>query len=101
MDFLETVRTQARQLARQLVLPEGTEPRTLRAARILVDERLAGSVTLLGNEEAVRSAAATEGVDLAGLSIIDPAGSESRQRYANEYYELRKHKGMTDEQAYA
>ncbi len=101
MDFLDTIRTQARQLARQLVLPEGTEPRTLRAARILVDERLAGSVTLLGNEEAVRSAAATVGVDLAGVAIIDPAGSESRQRYAHEYYELRKHKGMTDEQAYA
>ena len=101
MDFLDTVRTQARQLKRSLVLPEGTEPRTLQAARILMDERLAGSVTLLGAEDAVRSAAAAAGVGLEGLTIVDPAASESRERYARDYYELRKHKGMTEEQAYA
>jgi phosphate acetyltransferase len=100
MNFVETMKTRARELAYSLVLPEGTEPRTLQAARTLIDDRLAGSVTVVGSEDAVRAAAVQAGVSLTGINVADPATSPDRQRYADEYCELRRKKGMTPEQAW-
>ncbi len=94
MDFVERMHAKAKELQRKLVLPEGTEPRTIQAARILVDKKLAGSVTLLGAQSAVEEAAKGEGVALDGITVVDPASSEMRSGYAAEYLELRKHKGM-------
>lgn len=100
MNFVETMKTRARELQYTVVLPEGTEPRTLQAARILVDQKLAGCVTLVGSGDAVAAAAKDAGVDLAGITVVDPASSPDRQRYADEYLELRRKKGMTAEQAW-
>jgi phosphate acetyltransferase len=99
MDFVKEMRQKAKSLQKKLVLPEGTEPRTLKAARILVDEQLAASVTLLGKESEIQQLAAREGVKSEGLNIVNPASSPLIEKYAHEYYELRKHKGMTGEQA--
>lgn len=99
MDFVGRMKTRARELARTLVLPEGTEPRTIAAARAILDDRLAGAVVLLGSGDAIASAAAAAGVDLSGVTITDPTQSSDRERYALEYVELRKHKGVTLEQA--
>lgn len=99
MGFTERMRERARSLQRRLVLPEGTEPRTLQAARILVDDNLAGAVTLIGEEKTVAAAARAEGVDLTGIEVVVPAVSQNLQRYAAEYHELRKHKGVTPEAA--
>ena len=99
MDFIENVHTKAKELRRNLVLPEGTELRTIQAARILLDEMLVGTVTLLGTNESVNQAAATHSVDLAGINIIDPTQSDLLDRYAQEYYELRKHKGISETEA--
>lgn len=95
MDFIETVRSKAQQLQRNLVLPEGTEPRTIQAARILVDEKLATTVTLLGKPDAVTQAAEVAETGLDGIEIVDPVRSDRLEAYAAEYVELRKHKGMT------
>ncbi|MDR2184733.1 MAG: phosphate acetyltransferase [Treponema sp.] len=99
MDFVKEMRAKAKSLKKRLVLPEGTESRTIKAARILVDEGLAAAVTLVGKEENIRAAAGKEGVKLEGVLIIDPGSSASLEKYAGEYYELRKHKGMTPGQA--
>ena len=99
MGFTERMKEKARALQRGLVLPEGSEPRTLQAARILVDEGLAGAVTLVGQPNAVADAARAEGVDLSGIQVVDPAASDNLGRYAAEYHELRKHKGVTPESA--
>ncbi|MDR0448003.1 MAG: phosphate acetyltransferase [Treponema sp.] len=99
MDFVKEMRAKAASLQKKLVLPEGTEPRTVKAAAILMDQGLASSVTLLGNMEAVRAAASREGVKTEKVTLIDPANSSLLEHYANELYELRKHKGMTPEQA--
>jgi phosphate acetyltransferase len=100
MDFVKDMREKAKSLQKQLVLPEGTEPRTVKAARILVDERLASSVTLIGQESEIEEIAKQEGVSLEGINIINPAlDHHFTAKYAREYYELRKHKGMTEEQA--
>ncbi|MDR1787915.1 MAG: phosphate acetyltransferase [Treponema sp.] len=95
------MRATAKALQTRLVLPEGTEPRTLKAARIIADEGLAASVTLVGGEDAVKQAAAAAGVSLAGLQIASPAASPLFDTYAQTYYDLRKHKGVTPEQARA
>jgi phosphate acetyltransferase len=99
MDFVKVMRAKAKSLQKKLVLPEGTEPRTVKAARILVDDELAASVTLLGKESEIQRVASREGITLEGVNIVNPATSERLDKYANEYYELRKHKGMTQEQA--
>jgi phosphate acetyltransferase len=99
MDFVKEMKEKARSLQKKLVLPEGTEPRTVKAAKIILEERLAASVTLLGKESEIQKIAVQEGVDLSGVNIINPEISPGLAKYAGEYYELRKHKGMTQEQA--
>ena len=99
MDFVKEMKAKARDLQKRLVLPEGTEARTIKAARILVDERLASEVVLLGRESDIQKIAAQEGVNLEGVEIINPEIAKNFDAYANEFYELRKHKGMTPDQA--
>ena len=72
MNFVETMKQTAKELQRRLVLPEGTEPRMVRAARQLIDESLAAEVVLLGAEDAVSKIAKDEGVDLAGVTVTGP-----------------------------
>ena len=99
MTFAEKMKGLAKAAGKSLVLAEGLEKRTLKAARIIMDEGLASSVTLVGPVDKVKAAAAAEGVDLTGIRIEDPATDSKKAEFANEYYELRKHKGMTPEQA--
>ena len=99
MDFVKEMKAKAKELQKNLVLPEGTDARTVKAARLIVDESLAGSVFLLGEKSAVEKVAAQEGVNLNGITVVYPASSPNLDLYANKYYELRKHKGMTPEQA--
>jgi phosphate acetyltransferase len=99
MTFAEKMKGQAIAAHKSLVLPEGLEPRTVKAARMILDEKIASAVTLIGNVDKVRAFAAEIGVDLTGINIVDPLTSDKRAEYANEYYELRKSKGMTPEEA--
>ena len=99
MDFENEMKAKAKSMHKRLVLPEGTEPRTIRSARILIDEQLAVSVTLLGKTADIQKTAEREGVSLHGIEIISPSGHAKLPGYAREYYELRKHKGMTEDQA--
>ena len=97
--FSDKMKGLARDAAKTLVLAEGLEERTVRAARIIMDEKIASSVTLVGPVDKVRAAAEAEGVSLEGIKIEDPATDSKKAEFAKEYYELRKHKGMTEEQA--
>ena len=85
--------------ANRLVLPEGTEERTLKAARSIVDEKLVSELFLIGSDDAVSAAASKAEVKLDGIKIIDPKKSEWLDSFAESYYEKRKAKGMTLEQA--
>ena len=93
---------------REVVLPEGTEERVLRAAEVLLRRNVC-HLTLLGDEDAVRKRVAELGLDLgldgadtgrARARVIDPETSPLRDRFAELYAELRKHKGMTLEEAH-
>jgi phosphate acetyltransferase len=83
----------------RIVLPEGTEERILRAADIVL-RRGAAKVVLLGNEQTIKDNASKCGVDISGAELIDPSNSDLLDPFAEEYLELRKHKGMIAEQAW-
>ena len=89
-DFLNRMKAAAKADKKTIVLPEGEDQRTIDAARQIVAEDLADLV-ILGNPDEI---------DVAGVTVIDPATAEKRQAYADALYELRKAKGMTPEQAY-
>ena len=99
MDFVKEMKAKAIQYQNRLVLPEGTEERTVAAAAQIVAEKLAKNVTLLGEKSEIEKIAAAKGVSLDGIEIIDPKKSDYAEEFANAFYELRKHKGMTPEQA--
>jgi phosphate acetyltransferase len=99
MDFVKEMKLKAKSMQKKLVLPEGTEPRTIKAARLIADEGFAAAVFLVGKKADVENAAAKAGVNLAGVTVVDPASEPELEKYAAQYYELRKHKGMTAEQA--
>lgn len=101
MSFSEKMKAKAKKAQKALVLPEGTEPRTIQAARKIADEGLAARIFLLGIPGEVEKAAEAVSTGLSGITLLDPADSDLRDTFAQEYYELRKHKGMTLEQARA
>ncbi|MEV0618916.1 phosphate acetyltransferase [Nonomuraea sp. NPDC050404] len=88
----------ARARRRHIVLPEGEEPRILRAADILLRRGVA-ELTLLGDEERIRVQAAQLGLDLAEARVLSPFDPELRERFAREYASVRAHRGMTVELA--
>ncbi len=99
MSFTETMKEKAVSYQNRLVLPEGTESRTVQAARKIIDMKIAREVTLLGTVADVERVAREAGVSLKGVSVVDPATSELLAGFAETYYEKRKAKGMTLEQA--
>lgn len=92
MDFVAEMKRKAKAYQKSIVLPEGTEERTVQAASLIVKEGLAKTVTLLGKKEDVEKVAASKGVNLDGISIINPAESEWLSSFGEEFYELRKKK---------
>ena len=84
---------------RHIVLPEGTDERILRAAEIL-RLRNAVEITLLGNPELVRTIIAELGLRLDDVAIVDPQNAPQREAYARTYFELRRHKGISEQMAY-
>ncbi len=88
----------ARRKKVRIVLPEGMEDRILSAADILLRRDVA-ELTLLGVPDKVISKSRSLGLDLSGAEIIDPASHPDYEDYVETYYELRKDKGMTLEQA--
>jgi phosphate acetyltransferase len=78
---------------RHIVLPEGNDDRILQAAEQLL-RRGVVELTVLGAEDEVAARAASLGLDLAGLRVLDPQTSALREGFAQTYYQLRKHKGV-------
>jgi malate dehydrogenase (oxaloacetate-decarboxylating)(NADP+) len=79
---------------KRVVFPEGREDKILRAAQILVDEKIAQPI-VLGDEDKVRTRAAELHVSLAGVQVVDPPKSPYLIDYVQELYRLRQRKGMT------
>ena len=84
-DFLNRMKEAAKAVKKTIVLPEGEDPRTIEAAKKIIDEGLANLV-ILGDPAQV---------DVPGATVIDPRTAEKKQAYAEKFAELRKKKGVT------
>ncbi|TWU56079.1 phosphate acetyltransferase [Rubripirellula reticaptiva] len=102
MLFEYSLMQKAREQRVRIVLPEGNEPRILQAVDSL-RRRDVADIVLLGDPVAIRATASQVGVNLLAatdqledaVTIINPATSPLREEFAKEYFELRKHKGVT------
>ena len=98
MAIIDKIIAQAKSNVKHIVLPEGEETRNIQAARKIADAGIA-KLTVLGDPEKVKAVAAETNTCLCGIEIVDPKTSEKAASYASALYELRKAKGMTEEEA--
>ena len=96
--FVEGLKAKAKANLKTIVLAEGEEIRSIKAAEIALKEGYA-KIILVGDVEKINTIAKAEGVDISGAEIINPETSDKLQAYADTFYELRKNKGVTPEQA--
>lgn len=97
-DIVGDIRRKAAALKKRIVLPEGDEKRTLKAAAILKEKNLCVPV-LVGKTDSIRKNASANGVSLDGIEIVDPSTDSKTKDYISQYFELRKHKGITEDEA--
>ena len=88
-DFLQRMESAAKADKKTIVLPEGEDPRTIEAAKKIVEEGLANLI-ILGDPSQI---------DVEGVTVIDPKTAEKHEAYAEKFAELRAKKGVTIEQA--
>jgi len=99
MNILETIHTKAAAQQRHILLPEAEDPRTLQAAVQVLKKGLA-QVSLVGDPDRIRAAARESGVDIGRVPLVDTTDENLRRRLARIFYERRKAKGITEEEAY-
>lgn len=98
MDVLSQIRQRAAAANTHIVLPEGDDDRTIRAASLIRAHSLA-RITLIGNEQTIRDRASALGASLGDTSLVDPKTSPKLEDYAKLFYELRRSKGVTMDEA--
>lgn len=97
--FAEKMCKIAQSKQKRMVFPEGTEIRTQKATRILLDKKFAKEVILIGEESAIVENARKNQIDLSGVTLVDPKNSQWLPLFAKELFELRKAKGMSEAEA--
>ena len=99
MDLMQEIIARAKADKQRIVLPEGTEERTLKAADRLLADGVA-DIILIGNPAEISSLAANYGLNHIGqATIVDPQNHEKKAAYADLLFQLRQKKGMTPEKA--
>ncbi len=98
LNLIDNIKEKAKQVKKTIVLPESHDDRVIKAAEILNKEGIAKVITL-GNEEKIREQANNLGADITGVRLIDPEKSEMLSDFSNIFFNLRKHKGVTIEDA--
>jgi len=98
-NFIKHIKSLAKKNPQRVVLPEGFEPRVLQAAAKVLKEKTAVPI-LIGNKDQIREICKREGIKLPieKIEIVDPK-SKKREFYAEKFYEMRKDKGVTKDQA--
>lgn len=94
--FLDRIKERAKQDKKTIVLAEGEDIRTVKAADMILKEGIA-NIILLGNEDKIKELAI--GLDISAATIINPEKADNLQEFADKFYEMRKAKGMTPEKA--
>ena len=96
MAFIDDIKARAKADKKTIILPESMDRRTFEAAAEILAEDIA-NIVIIGTDEQIKEN--SEGLDISKATIIDPFTNEKTETYINEFYELRKAKGMTPEQA--
>jgi phosphate acetyltransferase len=96
--FEYTLLERARSHKKHIVLPEGSDDRILQAAATLLTRDVV-DLTILGDAAAIQARCSELGISLDGATVVSPQDPEYVDRFAREYYELRKHKGITEDAA--
>ena len=98
MSFIDGIKERAKKEIKTIILPEADDQRVLKAAEQVEKEGFA-KVVLIGDEEKVKKVAKQNNINIENIKIVNPKTSEKHQEYVELLYNLRKHKGMTMEQA--
>lgn len=98
MSFIETIKEKAKQQLKTIVLPEGSDIRTIKAASMVLQQGYANLI-ILGDKSKIEEMAKNNNLDISKATIINPIESEKYETYVQKFYELRKAKGMTIEKA--
>ncbi|PYS69777.1 MAG: phosphate acetyltransferase [Acidobacteria bacterium] len=98
MQILERIRQRAASRQQHIVLPEGNDPRTVVAAAQCASQRIA-QITILGDEETIRSTARDNSVELTGVTIIDHRKADDFDKMVSFFHELRRAKGLMADEA--
>lgn len=98
MGFIDTIKDRAKKDIKTIVLPESDDIRTLEATQKVLNEGYS-KIILIGNEESILKLAKENNFNIDGAIIVDPLKSNKYEEYVNKFYELRKAKGITLEQA--
>lgn len=99
MNISKNIRQKAKENIKTIVLPEGEEPRMIAAAQIIYQEGFA-KLVFLGKENKIKELAKNNDITFPGdIEIIDPESSDNLEKYAEIYYNLRKNKGVSMDEA--
>ena len=98
MSFIEEIKEKARKDIKTIILPESDDIRVLEAASNVTKEGFA-KIILVGNSLEIKEKAESNNIDISTVEIVDPNNSEKYDEYVNEFYELRKEKGITIDDA--
>lgn len=99
MALFDRLTRSAQENKQRIVLAEGTEPRTLKAAEMIIRDGVA-NIILIGNPDEIRAKAAELGLThIDSATLVDPQDAEFTEKYAQLFYELRKSKGVTIDDA--
>ena len=98
MAFIDDIKSKAKLDVKTIVLPEPTDLRVLKAASIVLKEGLA-NIILIGKEKEIKELAKKNKINISEAEFEDPEKSEKAKEYAGTLYELRKHKGLSLEEA--
>lgn len=96
--YIQGLIAKAQKLGKTIVLPEGEDERVLQAAHEAAKQKIA-KIIILGEEADIKAYFAKQGWDLEGIELINPAHSPKLEEYTKLLYDLRKAKGMTEEEA--
>lgn len=96
--FLQNLISKAQQNVQTIVLPEGEDERILQAAHSIAEMK-AAKLIILGNEAEIKAYYEKNGWNFDGIEIVEPEKSPNLQKYAEMFYEMRKDKGITMEDA--
>ncbi len=98
MSFVEGIKERAKKDIKKIVLPEAEDIRTLKAVDIISKDEFC-KIVLVGNKQDMQKMADENNVDISKAEIVEPETAEEYNEYVQALYELRKHKGMTEEEA--